>query len=613
MKIDNLTPRDNSLWRIDFFGYISYSDEKGRRRSQPLIEVWLSKVVEEQIAQRLQPFSKAFNSKSISDYKNQTSTHVPITYLLILRIGQIWKNEQLNIVPKYTELSINNLLISDDTCHSILCGQKNSDDQEASFSKYYIPTSHHPYHQKCTKTTAEVVEHNGRKYIIPHIVLIQAYFQMNSWAFCQLFQFGIQMGKLFYPPNTYLRTNKEAVIQLRPKVKDISAPTVARIAFNEWAQKAALMISDSLALQQGNNWKKTPKTRFPFKGKTNLVVRGKFIPENFIVYEVLSCSSEFPFDSLDYYRDNAGKVENPNSDILRAESEGKSTYAPPRISAAENFQLTPQDEPALDLGELDIELDNTLTTNLSGLANISVERCYNPENLEPFSSTKGHTKFIETTSGNTGEHTSNGSGSKLDLYPDIESKERFAFSEKINRLELFREVILELRNDSRVESLKLISINGHLGENADYSYFPASYTDKGNQRTWRYTDKICSRKHLRRAITLEFEVKNSYVYLVEVERRIEQQESVEGWVELDDVATLMIVSSKPQIAYSRIKALFQSCSDNSGVWQTKDKRSQNHEQSNALILRHPAHDSILNKCYASKFTNYIFKKLNNQD
>lgn len=608
MRIAKITPTNDTLWRIDFFGYINYNDKQGRRRSQPVIEVWLSKVA---TGLTLHSLSKEFNSKSISDYKNQTSIEVPITYLLVLRIGQIWRNEQLHLAPKYKELHLNDILISDNTSYPILCGQKDISGPNSSFPDFYIPTSHHPYHQKCTKSSAEVVEHNGRKYIFPHIVLIQAYFQMNAWAFSQLFQFGLHLDTLFYPQNTYLRSEREAVIQLRPKVKDISAPTIARIAFNELAQKAALMISSNLAIQEANNWKKTPKTRFPFRGKTNLVIRGKFIPENFIVYEILSCSSEFPFDSLDYYRDNAGKVENPSSNILQTGSRGKSAYAPPRISAAENFRLTPQDEPALELGELNIELDNTLTTNLSGLANISVERCYNPENLDPFSSAKGHIKFIEVTSGNTGEHTNGGSGSKVDFSPDLDSKERFVFPEKINRLELFRDVIGHLESDTDVTNLRLISINGHLGNNPQHSYFPASYTEKNRQRTWRYTDKQCSRKYLRRAVTVEFEFKESYVYLVEVERRVEQQEG--GWVELDDVATLMIVGSKPQIANAKVKSFFQSCSDNSGVWQTKDKRSQNHEKSKTVILRHPAHDSILDKSYASKFTNYILHKLNNQD
>jgi len=382
MRIAKITPTTDTLWRIDFFGYIDYNDKQGRKRSQPVIEVLLSEVV---TGLTLHPLSKEFNSKSISDYKNQISVEVPITYLLILRIGQIWKNEQLHLTPNYKELSLNNVLISDDTSYPILCGEKDLSEQGAAFPSYFIPTSHHPYHQLCTKTSAEVVVHNGRKYIFPHVVLIQAYFQMNAWAFSQLFQFGLHLDTLFYPQNTYLRSEREAVIQLRSKVKDISAPTLARIAFNEWAQKAALMISSNLAIQEANNWKKTPKTKFPFMGKTNLVVRGKFIPENFIVYEILSCSSEFPFDSLDYYRDNAGKVENPRSNILQTGPEGKPAYTPPRISAAENFQLTPQDEPALDLGELDIELDKALTTNLSELSNVALERCYNPENLEAFS------------------------------------------------------------------------------------------------------------------------------------------------------------------------------------------------------------------------------------
>jgi len=222
-------------------------------------------------------------------------------------------------------------------------------------------------------------------------------------------------------------------------------------------------------------------------------------------------------------------------------------------------------------------------------------------------------KFLEAASGNTGEHTSGGRGSKVDLSPEIEGKERFIFPKKINRLELFRDVIRHIESSPDVTNLRLISINGHLGKNSQYSYFPASYTEKNRQRTWRYTDKKCSKEHLRRAITVEFGFKAVYVCLIEVERRIELQEGMKGWVELDDVATLMIVSEKPQIAYARAKSLFQSCSDNSGVWQTKEKRPQNHENSKTLILRHPAHDSVLDKSYASKFTNYILNKLTNQD
>lgn len=422
-----MTPDEENLWRIDFFGYLKHTN-------QPLIRVWLSKVYNEfsSITDRKHA---AFNSVKLTDFKHQHFSDVPISYLLILRIGQIWKNGSLHLSPSYRETRLNSVEISEKNCTTVLASSyEDVAEPNSNYKKreYYLPKTHHPYHEHCTKTSCEIVVHNGRKYIFPHIVLIQAYFQLNSWAFTQLFEFGIALDNLFYPQNTFCEDRK-ATVQLRPKVKDVSAPIIARIAFNKWANRAAKKISESITLQHQKGWSLTPATTFPFRGRTNLELRGKYLPDNFVVYDMISCSSAFPFDELDFYRDNAGKVLN-NSRNQTDTPHPHSSYRPLRAIPNKDFNLLPDNAPAQDKGEVDIDIDIDIGigTSLVALKEVISTRRFNEEKQDSDISAPSINNVTNASEGNTGHFEADGKGAKVDKSPTVSSqRDRFIFQSQI--------------------------------------------------------------------------------------------------------------------------------------------------------------------------------------
>ena len=39
-NLNAITNHDRNYWRVDWFGYLNYFDEKGVRRSEPLVDVF---------------------------------------------------------------------------------------------------------------------------------------------------------------------------------------------------------------------------------------------------------------------------------------------------------------------------------------------------------------------------------------------------------------------------------------------------------------------------------------------------------------------------------------------------------------------------------------------
>ena len=79
-----------------------------------------------------------------------------------------------------------------------------------------------------------------------------------------------------------------------------SAADLARICYSSDAKKAARVIGSS-CLQCANQGKPIyPIGIFPFVGKTDLTVTGRWIDQTFVVSQIVSCTHPFPFSSLRY-------------------------------------------------------------------------------------------------------------------------------------------------------------------------------------------------------------------------------------------------------------------------------------------------------------------------
>lgn len=156
-----------------------------------------------------------------------------------------------------------------------------------------------------------------------------------------------------------------------------------------------------------------------------------------------------------------------------------------------------------------------------------------------------------------------------------------------------------------------MAFDGSSHDSRDFSYFPNSFTDKGKQRTWRFVSNN-GKSRVRRALVVHFSFNEKSIAVVEAERRIEFSHEVSGWIEGDDISTLMIISHTPQRMPHYIKRLLQNCSDNNGVWQTKQQQELENHEFTTQIIRHPPHDTIQIGIYAKTLTQNIVRKLRTQ-
>lgn len=176
--------------------------------------------------------------------------------------------------------------------------------------------------------------------LVPCIDSIGFYFCTSDNLAQELFTGGLQhkTNTIFDEKNL---TSPDAIaagqkphIRLRYRIPDEDAKVVERIAYDPHAKRAALSIYNSLRRGSANNSYLFPTSFFPFKGKSNLTICGREIfaygPDNvykgkkiLLVYNILSCSGEFPHKEYEWSRDNDGNQVNPGK------SPNDNGWAPP--------------------------------------------------------------------------------------------------------------------------------------------------------------------------------------------------------------------------------------------------------------------------------------------
>ncbi len=90
-------PTGPNFWRIDWFGDIAYPDRSNRRK-QPSVFVHLSRVKDERF--RNDP-SVLLSPEGTAPAQFQKRAWISIGTLPLLRIGDIWRDGQLDAQPDY--------------------------------------------------------------------------------------------------------------------------------------------------------------------------------------------------------------------------------------------------------------------------------------------------------------------------------------------------------------------------------------------------------------------------------------------------------------------------------------------------------------------------------
>ncbi len=288
-------PKDGNSWRIDWFGEIAFPNRM-LRRTQPSVLVHLSRVLNnsfrENPAALLAPES-TFASK-------QRKVWISIGTLPLLRVGDIWRDGQLELAPDYELEHFPDLEINSETAVLVKAGLNLEE------KGFLLQRAEHPWHMECTQSYCLMLllPHN-RRLIIPCMELIRFYFGSSSNLLSKLFLPPLTRDTLYSKPH-YDKITGRLSLQLASTISGASAADIGRLHMDPSAWRSAVHIGASLLKASVSNQGVYPQGFFPFEGQTNLIATGKWLSfedeprTTFIVYNLRTCSHPFPFRSLRY-------------------------------------------------------------------------------------------------------------------------------------------------------------------------------------------------------------------------------------------------------------------------------------------------------------------------
>lgn len=287
-------PSGTQHWRVDWFGDLSYP-ARAIRGNQPSVTVWLSRVVDD----RWTTNEGALLSTGFTAYRQRISRKVALGTLVILRIGDLWRNQQLVARPVYETEQFQDILVTSGHVSIIKAGSSLAD------GSFVLPAHEHPWHMAATHSyCVQIGLPDGRFLVVPALELARFYFGSSSPLLTRLFDPGFNKEALCVSEKYLDHDGGFAEITLAPGIPRASAHDVARLVFGKKSMAKASLLSRSCVKAALAGDPVYPQAMFPFTGKTTLKVKGKWLSrsglerQTFLVYELLSCTSAFPYKAL---------------------------------------------------------------------------------------------------------------------------------------------------------------------------------------------------------------------------------------------------------------------------------------------------------------------------
>lgn len=283
--------------RIEWFGDVSYAGRSGGR--SPMVAVTLARGHQGQ-----------WIRTDIVDDSPLTAS-IPIAYLRLLRIGDIWvSGQRVGTDPGSTRITFENLQIDDSTTNILPAGLPVAEDGDK--PTYLLPFSDFDGHRGHTGAfCARVNLPDCALLVVPCMELIRFYFGDSGLLLKRLFSGATAMDNL-YLSAWRSDVSGAAHLTLAPGLPFPAARTIARIAFDRRAARAAAWIAKSGVAAAAHSERHYPRTTFPFKGETNFTVEGRWLGGGerrvFLAERILQCSHPFPFEWL-FARETAGLAD----------------------------------------------------------------------------------------------------------------------------------------------------------------------------------------------------------------------------------------------------------------------------------------------------------------
>lgn len=287
--VDKLAKLDG-VWKVDWIGDLTFPNLE-TRRSQPSFSVQLSQ----------HPFQ----------YKVSPTVHewLPIGLLPFVKVGDFWENGRpTGETYAHSQETFDSILINSESSRLFKAGGRPDAKTYGclnSIGAHWLSAYRHPWHLKHTHSNCIIIRGiSGAHIAIPCMELIRFYFGSSSSLLTTLFSPYFSKNSL---AKQYIkRTDGSVFLRLADGMSGASAADIARILYSPEAWKAATLIGKSILKYASIGTQIYPKCFFPFEGNTTLSASGQWLPlfskgdPLFLVFEILSCSHEFPFKSIRY-------------------------------------------------------------------------------------------------------------------------------------------------------------------------------------------------------------------------------------------------------------------------------------------------------------------------
>ena len=330
-------PKGQDVWRIDWFGSISFPDRL-TRRNNPSVLVYLSRVSV--------PHGATSVSAVATTPTRQVKRWVTVGTTMLLRIGDLWQNQTLFARPTHEQATFADMQIDPGTSTLIKAGLSLE-------GNFLLPLAQCRLHQSNTHSYCICVNlADGRRLVVPCMELIRFYFGSSSTLLSRLFAPPLQRNHLYRSAAQIFPGHLK--LHLADGMPAASGEDIARIAASRKAWHAAVLVGTScLKSSTTGSDDIYPQGIFPFEGQTTLKARGTWLPfgdkpeQTFLAYQLLSCSHAFPFDWVDVTYDASRRrprhtrVAGPNCEASRPSTRSTAAKSPTLVESDPSSALAP--------------------------------------------------------------------------------------------------------------------------------------------------------------------------------------------------------------------------------------------------------------------------------
>lgn len=302
-------PKGSDVWRVDWFGSIAFPDRMARRK-QPSVLVHLSKVLDPDMA--LEP-GHLLDPGATLPTEYQAKRWVSVGTTMLLGIGDLWQDQLLIGTPQYETEVFADVEINQQTAVMVKAGSSLEED-----GGFLLPLAEHPWHRGNTHSYClRLTLADGRYLVVPCMELIRFYFGSSSELLSRLFMPPLNRQQL-YTKAAWCHRRKRLTLTLAEGLPATSAADVGRVAGDETAWRAAMLVPSSCLRASVAGRDVFPQAVFPFEGMTNLTATGQWLSRGeepqrtFLVYQLLTCSYRFPFAALRYVTTGESKRRAPH-------------------------------------------------------------------------------------------------------------------------------------------------------------------------------------------------------------------------------------------------------------------------------------------------------------